>query len=70
MNTTAATQTVTPPPGLVVPGAGRPAPGSPDSTSSPAPAALTLPAADAIILVDPPATATQDGFRVGNLLAL
>ncbi|WP_103350755.1 putative glycoside hydrolase family 15 protein [Amycolatopsis sp. CA-128772] len=99
VNTTAATQTVTPPPGLVVPGALAPnrtaapsptqpptapssstptspsSPTSPTSTTTPAPPPLTLEAADAVVLVDPPRVMSRawrisrDEFRVGTLWA-
>ncbi|WP_033262075.1 putative glycoside hydrolase family 15 protein [Amycolatopsis vancoresmycina] len=91
VNTTATTQTVTPPPGLTIPGTPTPtstptpsptstsptpstsASASPTSTSGPPP--LTLAAADAAILVDPPEVmtrawrVTRDEFRVGTLWA-
>ncbi|MEV6640572.1 putative glycoside hydrolase family 15 protein [Amycolatopsis sp. NPDC051371] len=51
VNTTAATQTVTPPEGLVEPGS--PPPTSTPTSPSPAPAPITLEAADGIVLVSP-----------------
>jgi hypothetical protein len=85
VNTTAKTQTVVPPEGLVAPGAPRPTPTPtptssssstpPTPTSTPAPPPLTVEAADAIILVDPPQVAarawriSRDEFRAGSLWA-
>lgn len=85
VNTTASTQTITPPPGLVIPGA--PPPTTPSSSPSPSsstsasptsasgPPPLTLAAADAAILVDPPQVMarawriTRDELRIGRLWA-
>ncbi|MEV6829532.1 putative glycoside hydrolase family 15 protein [Amycolatopsis sp. NPDC051102] len=102
VNTTASTQTVTPPPGLVLPGLPPPtstptptptstptstSPSTPTSTSTPASTSsstsaspttvppLTLEAADAAILVDPPQVMarawriSRDEFRIGRLWA-
>ncbi len=55
VNTTAATQTVTPPEGLVEPGSPPPSPppATPPPTPSPTPTPITLEAADGVVLVQP-----------------
>ncbi|MEU0534352.1 putative glycoside hydrolase family 15 protein [Amycolatopsis tolypomycina] len=77
VNTTAATQTVVAPEGLVRPGTPPPTPtptptASPSPTSTAPPPPLTVEAADAVILVDPKQLVkrvVRDELRIGRLWA-